>query len=167
MKRTTAIICGMLAAVWLLAGTASADTVLRRPGHSIIGAWDVEITVRFDSPDCTTAPMVPFGVNPFPGLQTFHVGGTVSETGSRSPPSTRSPGHGVWRRVGPDDFVARYTFQLFDPNGFLLNIMDISNDIRLAHDGDSFSGVSRLRMTDVSGNTLKFCATMEAERITI
>ena len=135
--------------------------------QSIVGAWQVEVTVRQVGPDCTVTPPVPFGPNPFPALNTFHKGGTVSETGSRSPPSRRSPGHGVWQRVGGHAYEARYTFQVFDANGFLSNIMDIRTDIELAPDGQSFHGVSRFLFSDVSGNTVPFCATMEAVRYTL
>lgn len=135
-----------------------------KTAHSIVGTWQVEVTVRQDAADCTVAPAVPFGPNPFPALNTFHKGGTVSETGSRSPPSRRSPGHGVWQRVGKDAYQTRITFQVFDDNGFLSNIMDTQTDIALSKDGDSFLGVSRFRFTDVSGNTVPFCATMEGTR---
>ncbi len=167
MKLSVMTICGAAAALMLLANPTFGNQPDDRPRHSIIGAWNVEVTVRQNGPDCTATPMVPFGPNPFPALNTFHKGGTVSETGSRSPPSARSPGHGVWKRIGGRDFQSRYTFQLFDANGFLANLMDIRTDIRLSRDGQSFSGVSRLEFTDISGNTQHFCATMEAVRFTL
>ncbi|WP_405243231.1 hypothetical protein [Lentisalinibacter salinarum] len=163
MRRVLVLLCA--AAVFGLP-TADVARAVGQPAarHSIVGVWQVEVTVRQDGPDCTVTPPVPFGQNPFPALNTFHKGGTVSETGSRSPPSRRSPGHGVWQRVGPGAYEARYTFQVFDGNGFLSNIMDIRTDIELAQDGRTFQGVSRFQFSDVSGNVVPFCATMEAVR---
>lgn len=138
-----------------------------RNRHSIVGAWQVEVTVRFDGPDCAITDPVPFGPNPFPSLNTFHEGGTVSETGSRSPPSARSPGHGIWKRTGRKTFDARYTFQGFDANGFLATNMDIRSDIELSADGNAFTGVSRFAFSDISGNVTPFCATLDGVRITL
>ena len=135
-----------------------------RHGFSIVGAWQVEVTVRFDSADCTTSPPVPFGPNPFPALYSFHEGGTVSETGSRSPPSARSPGHGIWKRTGRTTFDVRNAFQGFDPNGFLATSMDIRSSVQLSRDGSTFAGVSRLTITDISGNENTFCATLDGIR---
>lgn len=171
MKRITLLICSSAIGALLLNGRAVAD-----PGRpdgwppalpSIIGTWQVEVTVRADAPDCTTAPPVPFGVNPFPSLNTFHAGGTMSETGSRSPPSMRSPGHGVWQPSGRNTYDARYTFQGFDANGFLVTNMDIRSAITVSPDGDTLQGVSRFQFSFVGGITLPFCATLEGVRFSL
>ncbi len=171
MKKITLLSGGIAVSAVLLAGGVLADAGQndRWPPNAptIVGAWQVEVTVRFDAPDCTTSPPVPFGANPFPSLNTFHAGGTVSETGSRSPPSMRSPGHGVWKRTGGRTYDARYTFQGFDANGFLATNMDIRSAITLAADGETFNGVSRFRFSDISGNTTPFCATLDGVRFSL
>ncbi len=170
MKKFTRLICATAVSTTMLAGNVLADSSefeRRRHMNSIVGAWEVEVTVRVDAPDCTTAAPVPFGVNPFPSLNTFHEGGTMSETGSRSPPSMRSPGHGVWKRTGRHSFVYRLTFQGFDGNGFLATNMDISSQLTLAPDGQTFKGVSRFAFSDVSGNTFPFCATLDGIRFAV
>ena len=149
------------------AGTGEQDWMAGRHVRTIIGTWQVEVTVRFNEPDCTLASPVPFGPNPFPSLNTFHLGGTLSETGSRSPPSMRSPGHGVWERTGHRTYDARYTFQGFDANGFLATNMDIRSAIKLSADGKSFEGVSRLLFSDISGNETPFCATLSGVRFSL
>jgi len=168
MKKFALLTCSALFGAALLSGSATADPGIQDPSppniSTITGAWQVEFTVRFDAADCTTSPPVPFGPNPFPSLNTFHAGGTFSETGSRSPPSRRSPGHGVWQRTGARSYEARYTFQGFDPNGFLATNMDIRSAITLTGDGDSFTGIARLNYSDISGNTQPFCATLIGDR---
>jgi hypothetical protein len=156
----------IVAAQLLLAIPAAADNGQPAPGRSIVGAWQVTMTVRQDAADCSTAQPVPFGPNPFPALYTFHEGGTVSETGSRSPPSQRSPGHGVWQRVRNRSFGAHVEFQVFDANGFLSNFMDIRTAISLSRDGNAFAATGRLLFSDVSGNAVPFCHTQEGVRIT-
>jgi hypothetical protein len=138
-----------------------------RERFSIVGAWQVEVTVRFNAEDCTTSPPVPFGPNPFPSLNTFHEGGTFSETGSRSPPSVRGPGHGIWKRTGKKTFVVRNLFQGYDPNGLLASNMDMRSEVTLSEDGSTFSGITRLFFSDISGNVNPFCATMEGVRVTL
>lgn len=134
---------------------------------TIVGTWQVEVTIRTDGPDCTTQPEVPFGPNPFPALNTFNVGGTMTETGSRSPPSRRGPGHGVWERTGGHNFETRYTFQSYDENGLLSSNADIRSQISVAANGLTFSGVSRLLFTDISGNARPFCGTLSGIRLTL
>jgi hypothetical protein len=154
----------------LLTATARADENgydAARHRTSITGAWQVEVTVRFDSADCTASPPVPFGPNPFPALYSFHEGGTVSETGSRSPPASRSPGHGVWKRTARNIFDVRNTFQGFDPNGLLAANADIRSSVQLSEDGSTFAGVSQLTFTDTSGNANRFCATLDGVRFTL
>ena len=171
MKTQLAFACCAAIGIAMLAGGAAATVpdrgVMPPRAATIVGTWQVEVTVRANAADCTTAPPVGFGPNPFPALNTFHLGGTLSETGSRSPPSNRSPGLGVWKRTGVRDFEARYTFQGFDPNGLLASNMDVRSEITLSADGETFTGISRLAFSDISGNTVPFCATIEGVRFAL
>ena len=58
-------------------------------------------------------------------------------------------------------------FHSFDENGFLSATMDIRSDLKLSKDGQTFKGVSRFALTDISGNIQNFCATLTGERITL
>ncbi len=149
-----------LGPVWVGAESAGSDT----DDSSLVGTWQLEMTVRLDAADCTTADLVPFPPNPFPGLISFHEGGTLSEFASRSPPSVRSPGFGSWKKVGKYRYKLRRTFMEFDANGLLWRTMVIESQIQLGKYGNKYKDVSRLEMTDVSGNVLKFCATSEGVR---
>lgn len=171
MKKFVLLSSGMVASAVLLTGGAAANSG-RHDGWppalpSIVGTWQVQVTVRVNAEDCTNAAPVPFGPNPFPSLNTFHVGGTMSETGSRSPPSLRSPGHGVWQPSGKGTYDARYTFQGFDTNGFLATNMDIRSAITVSPDGNTFNGVSRFQFSFVDGVTVPFCATLEGVRFSL
>jgi hypothetical protein len=165
MNKYSALGCGVMASLSLLAGPASADGSPARP--QLEGAWQVEVTLRVDAADCTTAAIVGIGPNPFPSYNTFHRGGTMSEFGTRSPPASRTSGHGVWQRTGNRTFEYHAQFYSFDANGLLAATMDITADLKVASKGDTLGGVARLVRTDLSGNALRFCATLIGERITL
>lgn len=167
MKRLSVMGCGILASLPLLASPASAQGDGAPPRPQLEGAWRVVVTLRVDAVDCTTAAVVGIGPNPFPSFNTFHRGGTMSEFGTRSPPSTRTSGHGVWERTGYRSFEYRVLFDSFDVNGLLTATMDIRSDLKVARNGNTFKGVSRFVRTDISGNALHFCATMDGERIAL
>jgi len=168
------IFIGSAAAGLLLAcGLATAsnndhedDNVRRSGGGALAGTWDVETTVRVNAVDCTTAPLVPpFAPNPFPSFYAFHDGGTMTEQGSRSPPSNRSTGFGVWERTRQLQYASLVKFHSFDENGLLAATIQIRTQMSLTKSGETFSGVGYLIRTDISGNALTFCVTMTGQRI--
>ena len=100
------------------------------PERTIEGVWRTQITPR----DCQTgAPLLTF-----PGLITYHKGGTMSETaGSPSgPPSPRSPGHGVWNRRNRRHYEASFVLQLFNLDGTFAGTQKITQNLRLNASGD-------------------------------
>ena len=165
MNRLTVLISGVIASLPLSASPVLPQAEVPQPLPQLEGAWQVVVTLRVDAPDCKTAEIVGFGPNPFPSFNTFHRGGTMSEFGTRVPPAARTPGHGVWKRTGERSFVYRSEFFIFDGNGLVAASMDIRSKLRLALTGNRFTGISRLVMTDVSGNEQPFCATLSGERI--
>jgi hypothetical protein len=167
MNKIVLLASGATASLALLAGAASAQNVGSQLSPTLVGAWQVEVTLRADGPDCTIAPIVGLGPNPFPSLNTFNEGGTMSEWGTRTPPATRTSGHGVWQRTGYSAFRYHDMFYTFDANGLLDGTMDIRSDLKVAMDGKTLKGIARLLRTDVSGNKLPFCATLSGERITL
>jgi len=167
MNKFVLLASGATASLALLAGAASAQTDGSQSRPTLVGAWQVEVTLRVNGPDCTIAPIIGIGPNPFPSLNTFHAGGTMSEWGTRAPPATRTSGHGVWQRTGSGAFRYHDMFYSFDANGLLTATMDIRSNLKLAMSGKTFKGTSRLVMTDISGNPLNFCATLSGERITL
>jgi hypothetical protein len=168
MNKITLLIYSTAACLSLLAGSAVAGNIGKNSKPTLVGAWQVEVTLRVDGPDCTIAPIVGGSApNPFPSFNTFHEGGTMSEWGTRAPPATRGSGHGVWQRTGHGAFTYRDMFHSFDANGLLTATMDIRSDLKLAMDGNTFEGVSRFLRTDISGNALHFCATLSGARISL
>lgn len=167
MNKFAMLACSAAASLSLLAGSAQADNDGRYSRPSLEGAWRVVVTLRVDAPDCTIAAVVGVGANPFPSFNTFHQGGTMSEFGTRAPPATRTSGHGVWERTGHRTYDYRVLFDSFDANGLLTATMDIRSGLNLHRDGNTFEGVSRFVRTDISGNALRFCATLSGERISL
>ncbi len=170
MKKFLFLGISSFAALSLLSGLVMADNDYfgHDGGASLVGSWQVDTTVRVDAEDCTTAPLVPpFAPNPFPSFNSFHLGGTMNEHGSRSSPAMRSPGFGVWERTGGRKYEYHLMFHSFDENGLLSATMSIRTDLKVARNGESFEGVSRFVRTDISGNVLDFCATMTGERINL
>ncbi len=123
------ILLGTIGTLLLCGSAAGGPEVWIPQSHepTIVGAWQYEMTVRVDAPDCPSSPVIPFGPNPFPGLATFHEGGTLNEYGSRTPPSVRSTGFGSWKQTGKYRYKARRTFQEFDSNGLLARTMVIES----------------------------------------
>jgi hypothetical protein len=70
-------------------------------------------------------------------------------------------------RTGYRSFEYHAAFFSFDVNGLLAGTMDIRADLKLDRQGDAFEGVSRLVRTDLSGNELRFCATLSGERLSL
>lgn len=172
MKKIANLAFAAAACLLLTSGAATAgddhDYSWQDGRIALAGAWQTETTIRFPADDCTTSPMVPpFAPNPFPSFSTFHLGGTMNEHGSRSSPAMRSPGFGVWDRIGRRKYESRFKFHSFDENGLLAATMEFRTQLRVAKNGETFEGVSRLVRTDISGNVLTFCATMTGERIVL
>jgi len=162
MKKLSLTICSTTLSLCLLAGVALAD---KNKKNTIEGAWEVEVTARVATSDCTSGEPVPFGPNPFSALQTYHKGGTMSDYEARIPPSNRSAAHGVWQKAGKNQYVSHFVALNFDDNGLISGKTDISSDIALTGGGSTFSAVSRAKIIDISGNVLDICLTMEGVRM--
>lgn len=104
-----------------IAGVATADAGPTGGATQLTGVWHTEITAR----DCVTDGVLG---GPFQGLITYHAGGTVSEIGPSFPGTTRSAGHGVWRRSGPHSYVVNLIFQRYDLNGFYIGTQTIRGE---------------------------------------
>ena len=151
--------CGAILALGSAAAVGGSST-----DPSLVGTWEYVMTVRLDAPDCTSSEPIPFGPNPFPALASFHEGGTMSEYASRTPPTIRTTGFGSWKQVGKNRYKARHTFMEFESNGLLWRTMVIESKIHLGEHGGQYKAEGRLELTDVSGNVLNFCATMDGVR---
>ena len=159
-------------AVGLSSHTGTALAGGKKP--TIEGAWEVVVTLRQNGPDCSTAGIIPGGngaANPFPTFYSYHQGGLLSEYGSRASPAHRTPGAGVWRQAGKrksdaGKYAIRYTFLTFDGSELQDARIDVRGDISLVAGGDKLTGVARYVRTDLSGNAVPFCSTIDGTRIT-
>jgi hypothetical protein len=164
MKNLTKALATTFASVLVLGAAWAGGDSAWYDAPTLVGTWQFEMTVRLDAADCTNSEPIAFGPNPFPALASFHEGGTMSEYASRTPPSVRTTGFGSWKQTGRYRYKSRHTFMEFDPNGLLWRTMVIESNIRLANDGDKYNAVGRLALTDVSGNVVNLCATIEGVR---
>ena len=83
---------------------AAAQSISDSEANTIVGTWNATVTFV----DCTTGAVI----RTCPTMNTFNMGGTMSET-SRSL-ATRSPGHGTWERMRGN--VYRSVFKFFRSN---------------------------------------------------
>lgn len=153
---------GVLAVCLLTAG-AAAHADGRAKWEFIEGTWRVEVTPR--ACDSAGNPVGnPLGSS-FPTFNTYHRGGTLSEHGSRMPPSQRGSGHGIWRRSGYAAFDYRMAFQVFDVSGALTATQNIGAELQM-RGANSFTGKARFTRTDLSGNVSPpQCATLAGARM--
>jgi hypothetical protein len=167
MNKLSVLASSVMAGSLLVAGPASAASADNSSRPQLEGLWQVVVTLRVDAPDCSTATVIVDPWNPFPSFNTFHRGGTMSEFGTRSPPASRTSGHGIWKRTGNRSFEFRHVFYSFDANQALAANMDVRSDVTVNRKGNRFEGVARLVRTDLEGKALHFCATLNGERITL
>lgn len=73
------------------------------PGKPLPGSWYVEI------------PASP-GVEAFNALQTFHAGGSMTETSDLLAQLIEGPGHGVWKHVKSNVYSFSFELFAFDPD---------------------------------------------------
>jgi hypothetical protein len=159
MKRTIASL-GLAACLVLVAGTASAAG----PAHweFLEGAWRVDVTARA----CENGQPAGPPQRTFPTLNTYHLGGTLSEHGSGLPPTQRGSGHGIWKRTGYNTFAYRLTFQIFDLSGMLTFTQNVSSKLAVDASGNALTGTSTFTRTDASGNVTPLqCATLSGTRL--
>lgn len=147
------------------------------PALSIAGVWVVQVTPR----NCTTgaASAAPIGA-----LLTFHAGRTIAESTANLAfrPNQRSDGHGVWRRLGPNQFsqelVALIRFDSvanlpgqpgFDPSqpispGYKAGSVTLSQTVTL-RDRDNFDSTGTVEFFDAAGVSYRTgCSTQEGRR---
>jgi len=102
------------------------------------------------------------------GMNQFHLGGTLTETGS-PPPGTRGPGFGVWRfNRATQRYEARMQFLRYLPDGSFDGVSDVHRVLRLSADGNVYNDeiVARLLNPDDSLR-VELCGTAEGRRVPI
>lgn len=102
------------------------------------------------------------------GLNQFHNGGTLTETGS-PPPFSRGPGLGVWRyNRATQSYEARMDFARFLPDGSFDGFSDVQREIVLNPDGSGFQDTIRARLLNPDDSLrMKLCGTAVAQRVQV
>ena len=136
----------------VIASAASLDTVTAQQDNgqkrSIEGVWRVRTTPR----NCVTG--VPIPAAAFEGLFTFHQDGTMS-VWAQNPTitTTRSPGHGLWRRdQGWGEYSFGFTHLRYSAStGVFLGKQDAIGTLVLDESGDAFTSEGHATVFDVNG----------------
>lgn len=141
------------------AAQAILEERLQAETNRIVGLWSSRIEIG----PCAGGPR-----QQLRGMNQFHLGGTLTETGS-PPPSTRGPGYGAWRfNRATQRYEARMQFLRYLPDGSFDGVSDVHRQIRLSADGNVFVDeiVARLLNPD---DTLRveLCGTAQAQRVPI
>ena len=130
-----------------------------RNQRSIEGAWRTTVTIR----NCETgAP-----ITTFVGLQTFNQGGTLAEIATGGPPSSRTPGHGVWSREhGSENYSFVFMFDRFNVDGTYAGSQKVRGAVVLEASGDELTVVASTEIFNPSGQLIATgCSTATATRI--
>jgi hypothetical protein len=69
--------------------------------------------------------------------------------------AARSPAHGAWQRLGGRSYASTAIFFRYDPaTGAYLGTVKLRHTLKLAQDGQSFTGVAVGELRDPAGNLL-------------
>jgi hypothetical protein len=126
--------------------TARAQSEGARSHNGLQGTWRVQVTIR----DCHTGAVQ----RTFPGLFAFAKGGTVTNTTAGQPPPLFTPGFGVWRHTGGDDYTAVLEVFVFSPAGVWIQTNRFTRDIELDRDADEFTDTIKLEIFDTNRNLI-------------
>ena len=145
MNRKRSIVAAIaLFATAIMVAAVSASAAKNPPkasvGHSLVGTWDVTLTLP--------------GQPPGRVLATFAGDGTTVESAA-APGTVRGASHGVWERIGPSLFaVTRVFFRFNAQNGAFLGTQKVNATVRVAQDRKTFTAVSISEQRDPAGNLI-------------
>ena len=112
----------------------------RRVRHSLVGTWDVTLSIP--------------GQPPGRVLATFAGDGTTVESAA-APGTLRGASHGAWERIGPSLFSVTRVFFRFNPQtGAFLGTQKVNATVRVAQDRKTFTAVSISEQRDPAGNLI-------------
>lgn len=122
------------------------------------GVWESEITIR----DCTSGTVI----RTFKGVNTFHRGGTLSDTNNGAP-TTRGPGAGIWRAGAvAGSYTASFRFYRYNPDGTLAGSQRVNRTFTLGASGNSTTGTIAAQVLDTADTVLQnLCGTETSVRL--
>ena len=137
----------------------ASDGLLPVPANRIVGHWRTEVTLA----PCSGGP-----ARSFIGFNTYHAGGTLSDTGTNLPPGLRSPGHGTWRYQGRAQYRSRFQVFRFTQAGEYDGYADVRTSIVLNARATQYAQTINARQFDRDGVLqVELCGSSNAERIAI
>lgn len=126
--------------------------------NRIVGLWRVDVSIG----PCGAAPN-----RFFSAFNTFHHGGTLSDI-NFVPPTSRSPGHGIWEYMGAREYDTRFQFMRFLPTGEPDGIQDVFGAAVLDSRGNRYTSAVRARVLNVDGSVrAELCGNATGTRVTI
>lgn len=127
-------------------------------GDPVEGVWESTITIR----DCASGAVI----RTFKGVNTFHRGGTLSDTNNGAP-TARGPGAGIWRASGTaGNYTASFRFYRYNADGTLAGTQRVNRSFTLAADGNSTTGTIAAQVLDTADNVLQnVCGTEASVRL--
>jgi hypothetical protein len=140
MKLIKSIMTSLLFACALLPMVAATAAGQGTQGGRIQGVWETQITLN----DCAGHM-----IRSFPGMLTFHQGGTMMD-GTTTPPGLRSPAEGVWRHATDNTFAFRMKAFTFSAENVFTG-WSISGELTVDHTGDAFAGPATVEIYDPNG----------------
>ncbi len=154
---TLVALCGGGTLAAAPAGAAAPSPQALFPANRIVGMWKVTVTIG----PCSGGPQ-----NTFTAFNTFHLGGTLSDTNDHAA-ATRSPGQGVWQYTGHGTYRNHMQFFRFLPPAWTYDgIQDVHNTIQLDPQAMQYTTTVYARMLNVDGSLRKeFCGSAIGERI--
>lgn len=140
------------------AAGAHAISESNSPEARIVGMWHMYVSVG----SCTDPSAPP---NQFFALNTFHAGGTLSDTNS-FPPTARGPGQGVWSYdPRTRQYVAHMNFMRF-VNGAFDGLQDATTTIPIGKNPRLLRGTIHAYMRNVDGSVrAELCGSVDGERV--
>jgi hypothetical protein len=110
-------------------------------GGRIQGVWETQITLT----DCAGHV-----IRSFPGMLTFHQGGTLMD-GTTTPPALRAPGVGVWSHTIDHTYAFRIKAFSFNAQNVFTGWSIIAGELTVDHTGDAFTGPATVEVYDPNG----------------
>jgi hypothetical protein len=149
--------------------TASLSEAQQDADEGLVGAW--RSRVQFENGAFSSVKDLEF-------LYVFNAGGTMTESSNYDASPPVPPAYGVWRRIQPRVYEAKYTFFLSKAPKAIADITSgggwlpggsgvLVEKITLAEDGKSFKSTIRLDLVDEAGKTIESNSAAKGQAIRI
>ena len=141
MKLVKSTMTFFLVACALLPMVAATAVGEGTQGGRIQGTWETQITVN----DCAGHV-----ITTFPGMITFHQGGTLMD-GTSTPSAFRTPGEGVWSHTRDSNYAFRIKSFNFNAQNVFTGWTIVAGELTADHTGNAFTGGGTVKVYDPNG----------------